>query len=87
MWKKKKNKQATGSSEASASSTVDGDIAEVAIWEDSVDTSVPWIEGYLAHKYGITLPSGHLFKNDPPSSPPPGYNSTPGTTKHPLARF
>jgi hypothetical protein len=59
-------------------STLNGDIAEVAIWEDTSDKSISWVEGYLAYKYGITLPNGHLFKNDPPSSAPPTYNSSGG---------
>jgi hypothetical protein len=55
-------------------STMNGDIAEVVIWEDTVDTAIPWVEGYLANKYSITLADGHLFKNEAPASAPTTYN-------------
>jgi len=55
---------------------LDGKISEVVVY-DAVDTDfseVCWVEGYLADKYAITLPDGHLFKNEPPANPPTMYN-------------
>lgn len=59
---------------------MDGKIAEVVVY-DAVDTDfseVCWVEGYLADKYAITLPDGHLFKNEPPANSPTTYNPTGG---------
>ena len=56
---------------------LDGRVVEAIITkgnERGVDA--PWIEGYLADKYGITLADGHLFKNAAPQSSPTTYNAT-----------
>jgi len=64
-----------------SSSTIDGKLAEVIIWTPTSDyTEVPWVEGYLAHKYAITLVDGHLFKNAAPENAPTTYNATGGAT-------
>ncbi len=70
------------------SGAIDGKIAEVVVY-DAVDTDfseVCWVEGYLADKYAITLPDGHLFKNDAPENAPTTYNPSGGggSTVHPL---
>lgn len=67
---------------------LDGKIAEVVVY-DAVDTEfseVCWVEGYLADKYAIALPDGHLFKNEPPANAPTTYNPSGGggATVHPL---
>ena len=61
------------------SSALDGRVVEVIIAKGQgrgVDT--PWVEGYLANKYSITLADGHLFKNEPPQSAPTTYNTAGG---------
>jgi hypothetical protein len=82
---------------------LDGKISEVVVY-DAVDTDfseVCWVEGYLADKYAIALPNGHLFKNEPPANPPtmynpsssgggsssPTYTSTAGTQIYPFRTF
>lgn len=60
---------------------LDGKLAEVIIWTPTSDyTEVPWVEGYLADKYAITLADGHLFKNAAPENAPTTYNATGGAT-------
>ena len=63
-------------------------MTEVIIYDSaSLDNAeAMWVEGYLADKYAITLAAGHLFKNEPPASPPPTYNPSGGggATVHPL---
>ena len=66
---------------AGVSSALDGKIVEAIITKGQgrgVDT--PWIEGYLADKYAITLADGHLFKNAAPENAPTTYNATGGAT-------
>ena len=67
---------------------LNGKIAEIVLY-DAVDEDCAesiWVEGYLADKYSITLPAGHLFKNDPPANAPTTYNPSGGggSTFHPL---
>lgn len=57
---------------------LDGFITEMVIYTSTDYHEVPWVEGYLSHKYGLTLFDGHLFKNDPPSLAPPQYNPSGG---------
>lgn len=73
---------------------LNGKIAEVVVF-DAVNRAceeVAWVEGYLADKYAITLPNGHLFKNDPPDNAPTTYNASSGggggggSIFHPLAQ-
>ena len=62
-----------------ASGFFDGKICEVIIWSPTTNyAEVPWVEGYLADKYAITLADGHLFKNEPPQSAPTTYNAAGG---------
>ena len=71
-----------------ASSVFDGKICEVIIWSPTTDYSeVPWVEGYLADKYAITLADGHLFKNEAPQSAPTTYNTGTGATNVAAAKF
>ena len=79
---------------------LNGKIAEIVLY-DAVDEDCAesiWVEGYLADKYSITLPAGHLFKNEPPANAPTTYNpssgggggsSTPtaGTQVYPFRQF
>ena len=55
-----------------------GQLVEAAIYAASAKGSGEhiWVEGYLADKYGIALPDGHLFKESPPDSAPTKYNSS-----------
>ena len=64
-----------------ASSYLDGKVCEAIIWTPTADyTEVPWVEGYLADKYAITLADGHLFKNAAPENAPTTYNAAGGAT-------
>ena len=67
---------------------LNGKIAEIVVY-DAVDKDCAesiWVEGYLADKYAITLPNGHLFKNEPPANAPTTYNPSGGggAVLHPL---
>ena len=64
-----------------AGSALNGRIAEVVIWDSTADNEEIWIEGYLADKYGLTLPAGHLFKEAPPDSAPATYNAAGGVLR------
>jgi len=70
-------------------SFLNGKIVEFVAY-DAVSTDFPevsWVEGYLADKYSITLPAGHLFKNEPPANAPTTYNPSGGgggAVLHPL---
>jgi len=44
-----------------SSSYLDGQIAAVIFWDETKLSERLYIEGYLAHKYGITLPTSHPF--------------------------
>ncbi len=74
-----------------SSDALNGQITE-AVFYDAVNKDNPdsvWVEGYLADKYAITLPDGHLFKNEPPENAPTTYNPSGGgggSTFHPLAQ-
>lgn len=49
-----------------------GAIAEVIVLEEAVDTDTrEYLEGYLAHKYGLEgdLPSGHTYETEAPTVP------------------
>jgi hypothetical protein len=60
---------------------LNGKICEVIFWASSNwYKERVWVEGYLADKYGITLPDGHLFKNAAPENAPTTYNATGGAT-------
>ena len=48
-----------------------GNVSEVVAWVEPYDTTHRlWIEGYLCHKYGITLPAWHPFCATAPTSGP-----------------
>ena len=52
-------------------SCLDGKISECVIWTEPYDAiHRNWIEGYLAHKYSITLPTWHQFYAAAPTSGP-----------------
>ena len=65
---------------------LDGDIAEIIVFSQTSDSEHTWLEGYLSHKYGITLQTGHLFKNAAPTSAPPTYNAAGGGVRIPNIR-
>lgn len=63
---------------------LDGKLCEVFLWTEPADVLL-WshrfhVEGYLAHKYGRTLPTGHPFYAAAPTSPP----SSGSTTAYPI---
>jgi len=58
----------------------DGKICEVIIYQPTALEESVWVEGYLADKYAITLPDGHLFKNAAPENAPTTYNAAGGAT-------
>ena len=58
-----------GSHPSSAGNKLNGDIAEVLVFDAVMpDAQRQRVEGYLAHKWGLTanLPMGHPYKNAPP---------------------
>ena len=63
-----------------AGSYMNGKIAEVVVYTVTDDSEIPWVEGYLADKYAITLADGHLFKNAAPENAPTTYNAAGGAT-------
>ena len=70
-----------------SNSYLNGKICEVVAYNVSDDSEIPWVEGYLADKYAITLADGHLFKNEPPASAPTTYNTGTGVTNVAAAKF
>lgn len=71
-----------------ANGYLDGKICEIILYTVTDRTEVPWVEGYLADKYAITLADGHLFKNEPPQSAPTTYNTGgTGATNVAAAKF
>lgn len=54
-----------------AGSFLDGLVSEIILWDESIDNESLYIEGVLAHKYGITLPTTHPFYAAAPTSGPP----------------
>lgn len=58
---------------------LDGLLSEWVIWEETELNEQFWVEGVLAHKYGIPLPSIHPFSAGPPTSAP---GSGGGSTTH-----
>ena len=50
----------------SSNYNIRGDLAEVVAFQSKNDTTREKLEGYLAHKWGLTslLPSGHTYKTD-----------------------
>lgn len=55
--------------------SIRGDLAALVLWQETSLREHIWIEGYLAHRFGIALDSGHLFKVAPPNSAPATYNA------------
>jgi hypothetical protein len=54
---------------ATAATFFNGDIAELILIQNDVTTATrQLVEGYLAHKYGLSasLPAGHPYKSAPP---------------------
>jgi len=56
---------------------MDGALGEVVIVMDTSDDTRERMEGYLAHKWGLTdnLPPGHRYKSTAPSVFQPGSGS------------
>jgi hypothetical protein len=52
------------------SSALQGHISEIVLWDETVLSESLYIEGSLAAKYGITLPTTHPFYSGAPSSGP-----------------
>lgn len=62
---------------------LNGAVSEIVMWyQGSLSIDRHWIEGYLCHKYGITLPTWHPYYAAAPTSPP----SAGGTARptHPM---
>ena len=53
-----------------ADSTWDGMIAELVVWRETQLCERTWIEGYLAHKYGLALHAAHPFAAAAPTEGP-----------------
>ena len=54
-----------------------GYISEVVLWDETILCESAYIEGSLAAKYGITLPTSHPFySGDPTSGPSTGSSSS-----------
>lgn len=53
-----------------AGSALQGYISEIVLWDETVLCESAYIEGSLAAKYGITLPTNHPFYSGAPSSGP-----------------
>jgi hypothetical protein len=49
---------------------LNGKVAEMVLWSPASQIENLWIEGYLANKYALTLPSNHLFYASPPAGRP-----------------
>ena len=45
---------------------LNGEIAEILVYDDQNQNNIAKIEGYLAHKWGLTLPSDHPYKSKVP---------------------
>ena len=74
----------------SGSGYLNGKVSEVVCHQPTTSdhSAIHWVEGYLADKYAITLPDGHLFKNEAPQSAPTTYNTTgTGATNVAAAKF
>ena len=59
-----------------------GLMSEIVLFEDGTQSESLYIEGVLAHKYGITLPTTHPFYAAAPTSGPPTAGAS--QTFHPL---
>jgi hypothetical protein len=59
-----------GNASGLSSSFLDGKIAALIIWDETILGERAHIEGYLADKYAITLPTDHPFYSGPPTSNP-----------------
>lgn len=59
-----------------------GLVAEVVLWDETLLCESMYIEGVLAHKYGLTLPTTHPFYSGAPTSGPSSGGST--RPSHPL---
>ena len=47
-----------------------GLVAEIVAWDATIASEHLWVEGYLAHKYALPIPSSHPFADGPPTSGP-----------------
>jgi hypothetical protein len=71
-----------GRSKVGSDTFMDGLISEMVIVDQTVAFERVYIEGVLAHKYGITLPTTHPFYAAAPTSGPPTGGGT--AAVHPL---
>ena len=53
-----------------AGSYLQGYVSEIVLWDETVLCESAYIEGVLAAKYGITLPTNHPFYSGSPASGP-----------------
>lgn len=61
---------------------LNGKVAELVIWSPLSQIENLWMEGYLAHKYAITLPANHLFYSSSPAGRPDQLSA--GKPSHPM---
>ena len=54
-----------------AGAFLQGHVSEIVVWDESLGNESFYIEGVLAHKYGITLSTTHPFYTAAPTSGPP----------------
>lgn len=53
-----------------STSYLDGMVSEIVLWDEGLLCESLYIEGLLAHKYGITLPDSHPFYAAAPTAAP-----------------
>lgn len=62
---------------------LDGKVSEVVIWNESYsDPVVQYVEGFLAHKYSIALPTLHPFYAAAPTAGPSSGGNTLAALQH-----
>lgn len=61
---------------------LDGHLSEWVLWQETELCESVYVEGALAHKYGIALPSSHPFSGSPPAMLP-GHGGS-STTHNPF---
>ena len=54
-------------SNRSGNRKLEGKFCEIMIWESNDEDLAKKIEGYLGHKWGISLPGGHPYQSSPPT--------------------
>lgn len=56
-----------------------GDLAALVLWQETSLRESIWIEGYLSHRFALTLDHGHLFHEAAPQFAPATYNAAGGS--------